>query len=314
MTSKAPGHQELFFALSSVDRSAGFLNTAGMKTKKISLSLFSCHSALGLALVLISVITGRPVQANLQVFPTRIFLSEKSASSHVTLKNPTNETLKFRISAAFYKMSVSGEMSKVEKPTEADPALTNYLQFSPKTISIGPGETQVVRMMVKKTPADFLGDHYAHLHFEPMDSTAIKKEKEAATMVLQGRVAIAIPVVYRKGATDLQISLDQMSLKKNKEGVNVNVLIKNSGKSFSYGDIVLRAIHKGQPIEVRKVTGISSYLPQRQWNLQIPQARWTELKKETEDLKDTTFLLTYSSNPDEEKAFAAKVELKNVSL
>jgi fimbrial chaperone protein len=75
--------------------------------------------------------------ATFTVEPTQIFLSERTTSVVMTLRNDSQETLRFELSAFKWTQSPTGEM-QVE-PTED-------VVFFPALLTLGPGESRRVRV------------------------------------------------------------------------------------------------------------------------------------------------------------------------
>jgi P pilus assembly chaperone PapD len=203
--------------------------------------------------------------AQAQVFPTHLTLTEEAPSSYVNLKNTNEKPQKYRIELVQFLMNKDGSMSKSEKVSSA---LADILKFSPKEIEVAPNEKQVVRVMA--TSFDNLGDgeNYIYLHFLPeADTTETEKGAEKSKggkFNLQAKVAVAVPVVVRKGVAKFEGKLQ--NLKATTEGagdLGVNFKLANASKFFLTGDLEVIGVTEKSEVPLSKVIGLSSYIPER---------------------------------------------------
>lgn len=82
-------------------------------------------------------LTGRASAATFTVDPTQIYLSGRTPSVLVTLRNDSNETLQFQLSVFAWSQSPSGEM-------QLEP--TDDIVFFPTLLTLKPNETRRVRV------------------------------------------------------------------------------------------------------------------------------------------------------------------------
>src|SRR4051812_14773746 len=98
----------------------------------------------------------------LMVIPSRVDLNEKNTSQEVRLINKGNEVTTYRISFQHLRMNKNGsyeEITSAGKENFAD----DVVRFSPKQVTLKPGEVQTIRLMFKK-PADLAdGEYRSHL-------------------------------------------------------------------------------------------------------------------------------------------------------
>jgi fimbrial chaperone protein len=88
-------------------------------------------------------VAGRADAATFTVDPTQVFITGRSGSVLLTLRNETQEPLRFQLSAFAWDQSVSGEMQL--QPTED-------VVFFPSLLTLGPGEVRRVRVGSATTP------------------------------------------------------------------------------------------------------------------------------------------------------------------
>ena len=201
-------------------------------------------------------------RAALQVFPTRVLLTDKQKTGSVTLKHEGDSPARYKISAVFYRVEADGKMVKVEDPGLAERSLVSSVRFSPRAVTLQPGLQQVVRVLVR-APELAPGDYRAHIYFETADDDIdVSKDSAAAAsgakldLTLKARVAIAVPIVFRHGsAQPATVKLSELKLTQEKPGASFSVRVARGGDSFAYG--TLKAWFGGEPVGHFK--GISIY-------------------------------------------------------
>lgn len=204
--------------------------------------------------------------SQVQVFPTRLTLSDQTRSSYLNLRNTQNKSETFEIELVQYKMKQDGSYTKSESIPQDHPLLER-LKFSPKTVQLGPGEKQVVRVMVSDFDEMQDGEYYLHLQAVPQKSENERSEKESkkASMQLNARIAVAIPIVVRKGKLiSARPEIMNASYFRLKNGdLQLRMDIKKSGIGFVIGDLEIFSKKQNILKSLSVVKGISSYIEQR---------------------------------------------------
>lgn len=148
--------------------------------------------------------------ATFNVSPTQIFLSGKSSSALLTLRNDSEEPLRFQLTAFAWSQSVSGEMAL---------APTTDVVFFPALLSLKPGEERKVRVggvavggAMEKTYRIFVEE------MPGVESTA----PGAAVKVL---TKMGIPIFVSPSAERTSATLDGLAL----AGSYVRFAVANAG-------------------------------------------------------------------------------------
>lgn len=238
------------------------------------------------------------VFAQAQVFPTRLTLTEETPSSYLSLKNTTGKPQKYRIELVQFLMKKDGTVSKIDA---ANNPLTDLLKFSPKTVEVAPNEKQVVRVMA--TTFDNLadGEYYIHLHFIPESDHKSPDDQPKGRFSLQARIAMAIPVVVRRGTAKVDGKLTALKAQADKNGnMAVSFKLTNTSKYFLAGDLDIIAVTDKGDVPLVKTTGLSSYLPERLVSTVVSKEDLTE-KLNNEPIKKVK--VRYASNSDSGSTF-----------
>ena len=221
-----------------------------------------------LALLLLTASIAANAAANLLVSPTRVVFEQRDRSAQVTLVNQGSETGEFRISFIRQNMLESGEFVPV-----GDDQPGNYsdplIRYSPRQVTLPPGQSQVVRLMLRK-PRDLEdGEYRSHLLFQslpPAASSSIENlatdaPAEGITVQITPIVGVSIPVIVRHGELDSAVTLSDAQIVAGADGRPVvAVTLNRSGKGSVYGDFrVTFTPAGGEPLVVAQANGVAVY-------------------------------------------------------
>ncbi len=209
-------------------------------------------------------------RADLQVFPTRVLLTESEKSGQIALRHKGDKAMRYRIDAVYYKMNKDGSMEKLADPAKGERTAIDYFRFSPRQVTLEPEIEQVVRILVRFPPELSEGEYYAHLYFEGIDEGDEKqvpvKSKTGAQMMLKARMAVAVPIIVRKGKPELKVALDGLKTVKSPDGhLSYTVEVNKTGAANLYGDFVVLHTPEGSDKSnvVGQANGVSSYIEKR---------------------------------------------------
>ena len=209
--------------------------------------------------------------AMLQVYPTRVLLTDQKKAAHLSLRLIGNKPEKYRISTVFYRMKPSGALEKVNQPTPLERPANDLIRYSPHEVTLNPQIEQVVRILIFANKPLDEAEYRAHIYFEPiqddieMKSPATDKA-ENVSMLLSAKIAVAVPVFFRHGKTSSKITLSQLKLLDLKSGEKAfEVKLGYQGNRFPFGDFkaIFSTQEKSDPIEIAYISGVSSYIKDR---------------------------------------------------
>ena len=206
--------------------------------------------------------------ADLMLYPTRVVLERNQRTAQVDLINNGNEPATYRISLVNQRMGEDGQFLAVDTALLPGELFANdMVQFSPRQVTLQPGTSQTVRVMVRK-PADLAGGEYrSHLHFEKMPEargpTSIEAGKDKQIgIVLTALVGASIPVIVRHEVAPASVSLSHLELVKNGAAPMLALQFDRTGNSSVYGDLaVVFTPQGGAEQAIGRAAGIAVYNP-----------------------------------------------------
>lgn len=234
-----------------------------------------------LVLSLAAALCSMPVRAELSLFPTRVVMERNQRAAQVELMNRGSTPETYRIVLVNRRMTLDGEILPVEAPSPDDRFADELLRYSPRQVTIPPGQSQTVRLLLRK-PADLAaGEYRSHLQFDRVEDTSAATSVEAVGsapaqgigVVIRTLVGASIPVIVRHGATQVQVTVSELALER-REGVPVPLLalqLKREGNRSVFGDLAVTFTPAGgRTIEVAKAGGVAVYVPNAARRARVP--------------------------------------------
>ena len=130
--------------------------------------------------------------------------------------------------------------------------------FSPKRVTIQPGSSQVIRLLLKKTPNLASQEYRSHLLITQEESknnsSQDVKERKKISVTLNALIATSIPVIVNVGEKNSKIEIADVVNK----GDELLVRIKRSGNSTIYGDLV---VNSDSGKNIARVESMSVFYP-----------------------------------------------------
>lgn len=244
-----------------------------------------------------------PKIGDLSVTPTAVLFDGRTRTQEIWLRNTGKDSALYRLSLLHLRMTEQGSLEEV--PTFPASAAA-MLRFSPRQITIGPGESQLVRVQLRRPENLPDGDYHVHLLFRavPPEEEVTKPATEELKSVQVQFIAIpgvSIPIIVRQGASKLNLVLENAQITGDENRMFQVTLIQN-GKFGLRGTLRLLAAKHGSKTETEIASAkVFHYgdLPRQTLQMPIPA---TDLKQ---DLKYQAVL------QDENNTQVASIEINN---
>jgi len=222
-------------------------------------------------------------QASLLVTPSRLAFDEKDRTQEVILVNSANTIKSYRLEFINMKQNPNGGYIKLaSEELDTFPRADKFLRFSPRRVTLQPGESQKIKVMVRRSKNMNEPEYRSHLRFTALpDELVGEAEEEEKTdgvkMKLNLLLSYSIPVILRteKPETDVYIS-DFKFVDGSKQQVTF-ALNKKSDNSV-YGDFTVFHNVNGKETEVGYLNGFNIYRETDAQFVDIPMYRPLENK------------------------------------
>jgi fimbrial chaperone protein len=217
----------------------------------------------------------------ISVSPTRIVFEGRKRAAEVTLINKSNKPSTYRVYFKNMRMREDGKIVKIEKPQADGKFSDTMIRYSPRQITVPPGKTQSIRLLLRKPRNLPAGEYRSHLFFKNLPNRELGKDIEQQALKskeikikLIPILALSIPVIVRHGNLSLDVGLSNLDLKTPKAPAISTTLsfdINRKGNQSVHGDIhVIFQNKRGQRFKVAEIKKFSVYTPNPSRTLEIP--------------------------------------------
>jgi P pilus assembly chaperone PapD len=195
-----------------------------------------------LAILVVGSIVPTAASAQLLVSPLRLTFEGRQRSAVLTLSNTDKVPRSYRLSWVEQVMTPEGGLRQLSQEEIAGRRIASpMLAFSPRQITINPGEQQTVRVALRRPPDLSDGEYRSHLMFEalPPPAPAGARGQVKVNVV----VSLTIPVIVRQGRVVTTARIDQAGLRRADDGsLLMDVVVGRQGNGSSIGamDIIFR--------------------------------------------------------------------------
>lgn len=208
----------------------------------------------------------------LVVAPTRIVIEGRTRTASVNLVNRGDQAGTFRISFERKRMTETGRVVPVENPVAGKIYADQIIRYTPRQVTLAPGQSQVVRLLVRKPSNLAHGEYRSHLLFQGLPSntgsnieTQAKQKSNTLSIQVIPVLGISIPVIVRHGNTQASVTLEKLQLEnksKDSKKAMLVLTVKRSGNRSVYGDFTVYFTPQGgNKVTVAQANGNAIYTP-----------------------------------------------------
>lgn len=246
-------------------------------------------------------------QGNLLVTPRRIVFEGNQSSQEINLANTGQDTSIYSVSFVQYQMNEDGSFTEIETPAEGQKFADKFLRYFPRTVALAPGEAQMVRMQLRRSPDLTDGEYRSHLYFRavPQEQPLGLDDQLTDTTAIGIRITpifgITIPVIIRTGDLEASVSIDNMQLEPLTDSTAMlHLTFNREGNRSVFGDITVDYNPaNGKTVQVGLVRGVAVYTPNERRDFKM------ELKNPT-GFKDGKLVVKYTSAEENDKNILAE--------
>lgn len=207
-------------------------------------------------------------QGDLLIAPKRAVFEGRERYKELNVSNIGKDTARYEISLIHYKMNEDGSLQKLLAQDAGILFADSFVRFFPRTVTLSPGESQVVRLQLTQTGAMTNGEYRSHLYFrsvakqKPLGETETKKvDSNTLSIKLNAVFGIAVPVIIRVGENNMKVGVSNCFVDKT-GSPSVNMTLEREGTISCYGDITIDHVAaSGAVTRVAELKGIAIYTP-----------------------------------------------------
>lgn len=210
-------------------------------------------------------------QGNLLITPRRIVFDGTKRSFDLNLANVGKDTATYAISLIQIRMTEEGGFVTITEPDPGQLFATNYLRFFPRSVTLAPNESQLVKVQLVKTNELAPGEYRSHFYFraipkvKPLGEEELTKDTTAISVKLTPVFGITIPAIIRIGESTTKTTLSDLSFGMVNDTIpGVKLTFNRIGNMSVYGDITVDHVSpEGTVTRVGAVNGVAVYTPNK---------------------------------------------------
>lgn len=179
---------------------------------------------------------------NLLVAPTRAVLEGRHRAAEITLSNRGQKATTYRIEFTHLRMDDSGKYIEIseEEAKTALPLADSLLRYSPRQVTLEPGQSQIVKIVARKPQGLTEGEYISHLMFKGLPDASVGEDVEAAnspdnniSIRLIPVYGVSIPVIVRHGNLSAVAGMNPPQ----RTGNELAITLTRSGNRSLFGDL-----------------------------------------------------------------------------
>lgn len=218
-------------------------------------------------------------QGNLMVMPRRVVFDGSRKSYELNLANTGKDTARYVISLIHYRMKDDGSFEEMSRTDTSGNFADRYVRFFPRSVVLGPNESQSVRIQLINASKLLPGEYRSHIYFRALaeqkplgDVEETKKTDSPAVSVrLIPVFGISIPVIIHVGESTAKVNISDCSLQMAEGNTPLlNMTLNREGNMSVYGDITVEYISPNDKVtKVGSIQGLAVYTPNPVRHLKI---------------------------------------------
>lgn len=229
-----------------------------------------------LATLLLPVLLASNASASLLISPTRLSFAERERSSKVFLMNTSSETKTYRLEFQQQRHLPDGRYQALnEEELASFNIASSMLRFSPRQVTLGPGERQQVRIAVRR-PKDLApGEYRSHLLLAALPGSKDLRQTEGVGIQLNLRLSFSIPVIVRVGGLDAAAEFGSVKIYRDAGSAKpdgVTFAINRSGLHSTFGSLKAfwRPHDSGEERQVATLNNVAVFHENSQRLVRLP--------------------------------------------
>ena len=249
-------------------------------------------------------------KADLMLYPTRVEMEKNQRATQVELVNRGQATESYRVSVVNRRMTDTGQIVAADNAEPDELFATDMLRYSPRQVTLKAGESQTVRISLRKPAGLANGEYRSHLQFDRLPDVEGRADLEQTAKAASGDFAIrltalvgaSIPVIVRHGDTSASVTLDTLSVepasKVEGQADSPPLLafhMNRSGNRSVYGNLLATYTPAGgKPVDISQINGVAVYVPNSVRKAKLPIRLPVGMA-----LKGGLIQLTFSQRPED---------------
>ena len=188
----------------------------------------------------VSMVMGNQAYASLLVSPTRVAFEERDRTQQVVLINTGDKKRTYRVEWHEFTADEGGDYRDVTDPNFRK--ASEYIRYSPRQVTLNPGERQVIKLMARKKNDMVNGEYRSHLKFVVLPEQSELEQQapaEGVSMKLNLFLSYSIPVVLKKGDDTINPIIEDLRMTRvDSDKPAYRVLLSKDSEYGAIGNVI----------------------------------------------------------------------------
>lgn len=230
----------------------------------------------------------------------------------INLANTGQDSATYVISLIQIRMREDGGFETITEPDPGQRFADRFIRFFPRTVTLGPGEAQTIKVQLVRSNELTPGEYRSHFYFRaepkprPLGEEDVPSDTTSISVRLTPIFGITIPVIIRSGPSNTSVTLSDLVFDYDARNTpRISMVFNRTGNMSVYGDITVDHISpQGKATRVGVANGVAVYTPNTRrrfiLNLSAPEGI---------DFRTGRLKVTYSAPTDVKPEKYAEAEL-----
>lgn len=232
------------------------------------------------------------------VTPKRVVFGPGERVKELLVANRGNVSAKYRISLINRAMNEQGRLVPTDKPAANEFFADKFVRFAPRQVTLGPKETQTVRVMSRISNNAKPGEYRSHILVQEIPEAAAAEsagtgEEGQLGINVRAIFGLSLPVIIRKGDLTYGAKLVEPKIESRDDATFLDVKIEREGNKSVFG--TLKVFADGREIGILKNVSVYLSTPTRLASIKLNPDF-------ANDLSGKTIRVTYSAVESNEDA------------
>lgn len=208
-------------------------------------------------------------QGDIFLFPKRVVFEQDKRAEIINLANSGTDTVSYSVSFVQIRMNDNGSFENISVADSNQFFADPFIRFHPRTVTLAPGESQVVKLQITGTNSLAVGEYRSHLYFrsEPannqIEPVNTMEDTSSISFKLIPVYGMTIPIIIRIGEPEVNVEISNLTFQRDKDlKPNIRLHFNRIGNKSAYGNIKVNHVSPGgKTTQVGEVTGFAVYTP-----------------------------------------------------
>lgn len=246
------------------------------KTKNKARSLRHFSKLSGVILFFLLITNDIYSQGNLLITPRRVVFEGSKKVQELNLANIGKDTARYVLSMVEIRMREDGSFEKITAPDSGQKFASPYLRFFPRSVVLGPNESQLLKVQLSKADQLTAGEYRSHIYFraerddKPLGEIEARVDSGSISVSIIPIFGITIPIIIRTGDVHGTASLSDASFIRRDSLHLVSLTMHRSGDASIYGNFKVNYFSpEGKETKIGQANGVAVYTPNEKRHFEI---------------------------------------------